>query len=231
MPEISIIIPVYNEEKLVEKALQEVFVLDMDKEIIVIDDASNDGTKERLKELQNKFEFKLVEVVKNQGKGNAIRAGLSQSNSFWAIVFDADLEYQAEDIRRLLLEAKKQENKKSAVYGSRFLGKYNNKLSIHYFANQILTWITNLFFGLKLTDMETCLKLCPTKILRNLNLKAKRFEFEPEITARLAKKKIKIIEISINYSRRTYQEGKKIKFKDGIIALKTLFYEKFIRED
>lgn len=231
MSEISIIMPVYNEEKLIEKALKEVFDLSLDKEIIVIDDFSDDGTKEKLKGLQKKFNFKFIELSKNAGKGNAIKEGLLQASGAWAIVFDADLEYRTEDISRLLNEAKKHENEKIAVYGSRFLGEYKNKLSFHYAANRFLTLIANLFFDLNLTDMETCLKLCPTEILKKLNLKSKRFEFEPEITARLAKNKIKIIEIPISYSRRTYQEGKKIRFKDGVAALKTLFQEKFFRED
>jgi glycosyltransferase involved in cell wall biosynthesis len=231
MPKVSIIIPVYNEEKMIAKTLQEVFNLNLDKEIIVIDDASIDNTAEQLKKLQENFNFQLITIPKNRGKGNAIRAGIRQASGYWAIVFDADLEYKTSDILRLVVEAEKDETKKIAVFGSRFLGEYKNKFSLHYFANSFLTFFTNILFSLDLTDMETCLKLCPVQIIKDFNLKSERFEFEPEITARLAKSKIKIKEISISYARRTYKQGKKIKFKDGLMAIKTLLKEKFFKED
>lgn len=226
MPAVSIIIPAYNEENLIKKALEAVFDLNLDKEVIVIDDASTDNTAEQLKKLQKNFNFKLIVLPKNQGKGNAIRIGIKQAAGFWSVVFDADLEYRAEDISRLLAEAEKCKTKKIAVFGSRFLGGYKNKFSIHYLANWFLTLSANIIFGLNLTDMETCLKLCPTEIIKNFTLKSKRFEFEPEITARLAKSKIEIKEIPVSYSRRTYKQGKKIRFKDGLIAVKTLVQER-----
>jgi len=230
MAKISIIIPIYNEERLVKKTLEEIFALNLDKEIIVIDDASSDGTTDKLKDLQSRFPFKLIVLPKNQGKGNAIREGLKAAGGFWSVVFDADLEYQPEDILRLLEKAEKYKDKKTAVYGSRFLSEYKNKFSIHYLANLFLTLLANFLFGLNLTDMETCLKLCPTGVLKNLDLKARRFEFEPEITAKLAKQKIRIIEIPVKYHRRNYKQGKKIRFKDGLIAIKILLKERFIGE-
>lgn len=231
MPKVSIIIPAYNEGKLIKKTLEAVFDLDLEKEIIVIDDASTDNTVEQLKKLQEDFDFKLIEILKNQGKGNAIRIGIKQAVGFWAVVFDADLEYEATDILRLVAEAEKAGTKKIAIYGSRFRNGYKDKFSIHYFANRFLTFLTNILFNLNLTDMETCLKLCPVEIIKNFDLKSRRFEFEPEITACLAKSKIQIREIPVSYSRRTYSQGKKIKFKDGFIAIKTLFRERFFRED
>jgi len=231
MPKVSIIIPVYNEEKLIAKTLQEVFNLNLDKEIIIIDDASIDNTAEQLKKLQENFNFQLITIPKNRGKGNAIRAGIKQATGFWAVVFDADLEYSAKDIFRLVGEAEKRGTKKIAVYGSRFLGGYKNKFSLHYFANRFLTFLTNILFGLNLTDMETCLKLFPIEVIKNFSLKSERFEFEPEITAQLAKNKIEIKEIPVIYSRRTYEQGKKIKFKDGFVAIKTLIKERIFRGD
>jgi len=225
MPKLSIVIPVYNEKKFIKAALEKIIALEIDKEIIVVDDASNDGTKDILTELEKYLDFKIVRHLKNRGKGAAILSGLEEAVGIWFLVFDADLEYEAKDILLLLEEVKKYESGQVAIYGSRFLGGYKNKFSIHYFANKFLTFLANFLFGLKLTDMETCLKLCPTKILKKLNLQAQRFEFEPEITAKLAKRKIKIVEIPINYKRRNYEQGKKIKARDGLVAIKTLFKE------
>jgi glycosyltransferase involved in cell wall biosynthesis len=225
MPKLSIVIPVYNEKKFIKAALEKIIALEIDKEIIVVDDASCDGTENILAEMVKSLDFKIVRHLENRGKGAAILRGLEEAVGIWFLVFDADLEYRAEDALLLLREVKKYESGQVAIYGSRFLGGYKNKFSIHYFANKFLTFLANFLFGLKLTDMETCLKLCPTKILKKLNLQAQRFEFEPEITAKLAKRKIKIVEIPINYKRRNYEQGKKIKARDGLVAIKTLFKE------
>lgn len=224
MKEITIIIPVYNEERLIEKAIREIHSLDINKEIIAIDDASSDSTPGILSALKRKLDFKIVRHLTNRGKGTAILSGLKEATGRWILVFDADLEYSSEDILLLLEEAKKYEGK-IAVFGSRFLKKYDNKFSIHYLANKFLTGLANFLFGLSLTDMETCLKLCPADVIKNLELKAKRFEIEPEITAKLAKKKIEILEIPVKYNRRNYKQGKKIRFKDGLAAMKTLIKE------
>lgn len=234
MKKISIIIPVYNEKGLVSRAIEEITKLELNQEIVVIDDGSTDGTFGELKKLQKKFDFKLLFHQTNQGKGASIRTGLNQAKGLYSIVYDADLEYQAQDILFLLAEMEKicgsqPEAKEIAIYGSRFLKNYPAKLSLHYLANRFLTFLTNCFFGLGLTDMETCLKLCPTKILQELNLQSKRFEFEPEITAKLAKRGVLIIERPIQYSRRTYRHGKKIRFKDGLLAIKTIIKERIIR--
>ncbi|OGZ34293.1 MAG: hypothetical protein A3I88_02000 [Candidatus Portnoybacteria bacterium RIFCSPLOWO2_12_FULL_39_9] len=230
MKKISIIIPAYNERDFIGRAIEAAAELDCQKEIIVVDDCSIDGTREILKNLQKEFKFKLLVHQKNQGKGAAIRTGLKEAQGAYSIVYDADLEYQAKDILFLLKEMEKIQKsslREIAVYGSRFLKNYSDKFSLHYLANCFLTFLTNRLFGLNLTDMETCLKLCPTKILKELGLTAKRFEFEPEVTAKLAKRGVVIIERPIHYSRRTYQQGKKIRFRDGVMAIKTLIRERF----
>jgi glycosyltransferase involved in cell wall biosynthesis len=231
MIKLSIIIPVYNEKKFIGQVISQVSRLKCNQEMIVIDDCSTDGTLEELKKLSNKFDFRIFTHQRNQGKGAAIRTGLKQARGEYSIIYDADLEYSVQDIVYLLKEAEKVQNaqlskKRVAIYGSRFLKKYPKKISSHYLANRFLTFLTNLFFNLKLTDMETCLKLCPTKILQGLDLKSKRFEFDPEVTAKLAKKGVLIVERPIQYSRRTYQQGKKIGFADGFSAVKTIFKEK-----
>lgn len=236
MTKISIIMPVFNERNFVSQAISQAAGLNCHQEIIAVDDCSTDGTLEELKNLQKKINFRIFSHRQNQGKGAAIRTGLSQARGIYSIIFDADLEYSTQDIPFLLREIEKiQKSQLSeeqvAVYGSRFLKNYPNKLTLHYLANQLLTFLTNLFFGLKLTDMETCLKLCPTTILQGLNLQSKRFEFEPEVTAKLAKKGVLIVERPIQYSRRTYQQGKKIRFKDGLLAIQTIIKEKINRHN
>jgi glycosyltransferase involved in cell wall biosynthesis len=225
MPKISIVIPVYNERKFIKAALEKIIALDIDKEIIVVDDASCDGTENILEELAKSLDFKIVRHLENRGKGAAILSGLKEAKGILFLVFDADPEYRAEDVLLLLGEMEKYENGQVAIYGSRFLGGYKNKFSIHYFANKFLTFLANFLFGLKLTDMETCLKLCSTEIFKKLNLQAQGFEFEPEITAKLAKNQIKIVEVPISYERRSHKQGKKIRAGDGLIAIKTLFKE------
>lgn len=230
---LSIIIPVYNEKDFIGQVIEEVVKLDCCQEIIVVDDCSVDGTQEKLKKLQKEFDFKLLLHQKNQGKGAAIRTGLGEAQGLYTIIYDADLEYSAKDILFLLEEmekAQKNSSKEIAIYGSRFFKKYPEKFTPHYLANRFLTFLTNLLFNLSLTDMETCLKLCPTKILKELDLLAKRFEFEPELTAKLAKRGVVIIERPIQYFRRTYGQGKKIRFKDGLLAVLTLMKER-IRHD
>lgn len=217
--------PVYNEIRRIDQAIKEVFGLEADKEVIVVDDASSDGTAERLKYLQKEFLFELIVSKKNEGKGSSLLKGFSRASGFWGVAFDADLEYDANDIKKLLLEAGKG-SEGIAVYGSRFLLGYKEKKSLHYLGNKFLTVLTNFLFRLNLTDMETCLKLLPLSVFSKFSLEAKRFEFEPEITAKLAKNKIKIVEVPVGYKRRTYKQGKKLRFKDGIAAVKMILKER-----
>ncbi|MEO0089207.1 MAG: glycosyltransferase family 2 protein [candidate division WOR-3 bacterium] len=214
---VSIIVPVYNEEKTIEKVIVEIKKVPIEKEIIVVDDGSSDRTKEILKNIED---IKTIFFDKNQGKGSAIRAGLKLATGDIVIIQDADLEYNPFDYLKLLKPFLKY-GENIAVYGSRFKGD-GKFLFLSKLANIILNFFTNLFFSSKISDMETCYKVLPRKMILSLNLKSKRFEIEPEITAKLLKKKIKIIEVPISYQAR--KAGKKIKPKDGIIALFTLLY-------
>ncbi|MFH1611789.1 MAG: glycosyltransferase family 2 protein [bacterium] len=229
---ISIIIPVFNEIDLIGDVVRSVTDLKINKEIIFVDDCSKDGTFEKLSELKKKYKFELVGHSQNRGKGAAIRTGLCWVTGLYSIIYDADLEYAPEDISFLFSEIEDIENnwpekKEISVYGSRFLEKYNNRFTLHYIANRFLTSLTNLCFNANLTDMETCLKLCPTDILKSLNLESEKFEIEPELTIKLLKKGVVIIERPIKYNRRGYNQGKKIKFKDGLLAVKTIIRERF----
>lgn len=224
---LSIIVPVYNEEDLILKSLPQILALDIDKEVLVIDDGSKDKTPKLLKELQAKFEFKLIKQKINQGKGAAILKGLENINSDYFIICDADLEYDPQDIKMLLeyITNNNKVNEKVVVYGSRFIK--NKKISFHFLVNQFLTTLNNLLFKSRLTDMETCFKLIPSASLKEIKLSGKRFEFEPEITAQLLKNNYKIVELPISYNRRSYKEGKKITAQDGLLAIATMFEQKF----
>ncbi|MCS7249853.1 MAG: glycosyltransferase family 2 protein [candidate division WOR-3 bacterium] len=214
---VSVIIPVYNEENTIEEIIAKIKEVPIEKEIIVVDDGSYDRTKEILRNIKD---IKSIFFDKNQGKGSAIRAGLKLATGDIIIIQDADLEYNPFDYPKLIKPFLKY-GKNIAVYGSRFKGG-GRFLFLSRLANIILNFFTNLFFGSKISDMETCYKVLPREIMLSLNLKSKRFEIEPEITAKLLKKKIRIIEVPISYQAR--KAGKKIKAKDGIIALFTLLY-------
>ncbi len=228
-PKLSIIVPVFNEEHLITKSLPAICALDLEKEIIVVDDGSSDKTPELLLELQKNFNFTLIRQEPNQGKGAAVKRGLQDINGDYFIVCDADLEYEPQDIVNLFQAATSEKLQQPIViYGSRF--QNNHSASFHYFINCFLTSLTNLLFGSKLTDMETCFKLIPRSALNHIRLDGKRFEIEPEITARLLKRGYKIKELPISYNRRSYNEGKKITPKDGFLAIATLFKEKLFRQ-
>jgi len=226
---LSIIIPVYNEEKIIATSLPAIFSLEIDKEIIIINDGSSDDTLKILKELNEDYSFKLINQEINQGKGAAVKLGLENFSGDYFIICDADLEYDPQDIIFLWNELKKinlnRPDAKIALYGSRFLNK--PKISFHYLINKFLTILTNLLFSSKLTDMETCFKLIPRSFLETAIISGRRFEIEPEITAKLLKNNYQIIERPVSYCRRTYLEGKKIKARDGLLAIKTLLFERF----
>lgn len=237
-PILSIVIPIYNEEKIVAQSLLPIFNLVIAKQIIVINDGSTDKTYKILKDLKSKYDFTLINQELNQGKGTAIKHGLKEIKGDYFIIYDADSEYSASDVTMMfeyIIKEKDKQNqaaaitnqlpRKFALYGSRFLKK--SKLSFHYFVNVFLTKLTNLLFSSRLTDMETCLKMIPTDALNEIKLNGKRFEIEPIITAQLLKNNYLIIEVPINYKRRSYKDGKKIKAKDGFIAVLTLFKERF----
>jgi glycosyltransferase involved in cell wall biosynthesis len=216
---LTLIIPVYNERRTISEIIEKVKPLAIKNnwEVIVVDDGSNDGTYEFLRDYKDKF-FKLLRHERNMGKGTSIRTGIEHAGSKYTIIQDADLEYLPEEIEILLNYAI--DKNADAVYGSRFKDSKKKGSFLFYLGNLFLTFITNLLFRSKITDMETCYKLVRTDVLKTLNLKSKRFEIEPEITAKLLKRGIKIHELPISYFPR--KAGKKIKVRDGIYALKKL---------
>jgi glycosyltransferase involved in cell wall biosynthesis len=214
---ISVVIPVYNEKQWVRELVRRVQEVPIPKEIILVDDCSTDGTRDTLKELQQEC-VKVILQPKNQGKGAALRTGFQHATGDVIIVQDADLEYDPAEYPKLIQPIL--EGKADVVYGSRFIGETHRVLYFwHMIGNKLLTMASNLFTNLNLTDMETCYKVFRREVLDGMVLKSDRFGFEPEFTAKIAKKNLRIYEIPISYSGRTYEEGKKIGLKDGIQAM------------
>ena len=215
---LSVLIPVYNERNTIETILDRVHKTPVRKEIICVDDCSTDGTRERLVELHAAgFIDKLIFQPQNGGKGRAIRTALAASTGEIVIVQDADLEYDPQDWPSMLLPIV--EGKADACFGSRFLGGPHRVLYFwHSVGNFMLTLFSNMLTNLNLTDMETCYKAVRGDLARSLHLTSDRFGFEPEITARLAQRDARIFEVPVSYAGRTYAEGKKINWKDGIAA-------------
>jgi glycosyltransferase involved in cell wall biosynthesis len=216
---LSVIVPVYNERDSIEKIIDVIKSVPVEKEIIVIDDFSKDGTRDTLKTIKD---IKLLFHEKNQGKGSAIRTGIKQASGDIIIIQDADLEYNPNDYTKMLPYFN--DKKVQAVFGSRFKGNSTFLLKSR-IANKFLVILTNILYSSHISDMETCYKMVRRNILNDLNLTAKRFEIEPEITSKLLKKKIRIVEIPINYKART--EGKKIGVKDALTAVTELFKWRF----
>lgn len=216
---LTVIVPAYNEAATVEIALRRVREVPLRLEIIVVNDASSDGTRAILDALAEKgLVDRVIHHEKNRGKGAAIRTGIAAASGDAVVVQDADLEYDPQDLPALLLPIRAR--RADAVYGSRFQGGPHRVLYFwHYVGNRVLTLLSNMFTNLNLTDLETCYKLVRTDLLKRLPLSSNRFGFEVEITARLAQARARIWEIPISYSGRTYAEGKKITWRDGFAAL------------
>ncbi|MCS7046426.1 MAG: glycosyltransferase family 2 protein [Gemmataceae bacterium] len=216
---LSVVIPVYNEKPWVRELVRRVEAVAIPKEIILVDDCSTDGTRDILKELEGEGHIVIYQSV-NQGKGAALRTGFQHATGDVIIVQDADLEYDPAEYPRLIQPII--EDRADVVFGSRFIGDHHRVLYFwHYVANKILTTLSNVFTNLNLTDMETCYKVFRREVLQGMTLKSNRFGFEPEFTAKVAKRRPKwrIYEIPISYSGRTYEEGKKIGLKDAFQAL------------
>jgi len=215
---LSVLIPVYNEIATIDRILDAVHATDVPKEVICVDDASRDGTRERLAALHAAGRIDVLRLHdRNQGKGAAIRTALAASTGSIVIVQDADLEYDPADWPGLL--APIVDGRADAVFGSRFLGGPHRVLYFwHYVGNRALTLFSNMLTNVNLTDMETCYKAIRGDVARALRLTSDRYGFEPEVTARLAQRQARIYEVPISYSGRTYAEGKKIGWKDGVAA-------------
>jgi glycosyltransferase involved in cell wall biosynthesis len=218
MPKLSVVIPVYNEADTLEQVLERVRKVPVDKEIVLVDDGSTDASRDILKRMETREGIKVVFHEENQGKGAAIRTGFRHCEGDIVIIQDADLEYFPEEYPSLLEPI--ENGWADVVYGSRFLGHPHRVLFFHhYLANRFLTFLSNLFTNLNLTDMETCYKVFRREIIQKIELKSNRFGFEPEVTAKMAKLKPRVFEVSISYNGRTYEQGKKINWKDGILAV------------
>jgi glycosyltransferase involved in cell wall biosynthesis len=227
MKKLSIIIPVYNEEKTIQIILNRLskteLIDDIDKEIILVDDGSKDTTSKLIQSYIHNYpemKVKFFKHLKNKGKGAAVRRGIQEASGDYLVIQDADLEYDPNELHILLKPI--YEGQADVVYGSRFVGSNPHRVLLfwHYIGNKFLTLFSNLFSNLNLSDMETGYKMFRTDIIKQLELKENRFGFEPEITAKIAKiPDIRIYEVGISYYGRTYKEGKKIKWKDGLIAI------------
>ncbi len=224
MTKLSVVIPAYNERGTVEKLLRRVAAAalpeGLDLEMVVVDDGSTDGTRELLRELVQAAAppFRLIEQPGNCGKGAALRAGFAKVTGDIVLVQDADLEYSPRDYPTLL--APILEGEADVVYGSRFLGGPHRVLFFwHYVGNRLLTTLSNMLTDLNLSDMETCYKVFRAEVLRGITLRSDRFGIEPELTAKVARAKVRIYEVPISYHGRTYAEGKKISWRDGVAAI------------
>ncbi len=228
MKKVSIIIPVYNEKNTLKLLLNKVISANfsgLEKEIIMVDDCSNDGTTDILKELSSNY--KVLFHEKNQGKGAAIRTAVKEATGDFVVIQDADLEYLPDDYDKLLPLLIN--NEADVVYGSRFRNQENSKNFIlkNKIANKFLTLLTNILYGAEITDMETCYKAFKREFIQSITIKSNRFDFEPEITAKIMKRKARLKEVPISYCGRGHEEGKKINWKDGIHAILTLIKYRF----
>mgnify|MGYP000700533803 FL=1 len=227
---LSIIVPCYNEESTIKEIIRKInSQKDIEKEIIVIDDCSTDQTRTILKNDINDQIQKLILNPKNFGKGYSIREGIRESTGDLILIQDADLEYDPSDFKKLINPIL--EGFADVVYGSRFIGDAERRVLYfwHMVGNKFLTLLSNMLTNLNLSDMEVCYKVFRSEIIKDIDLNEDRFGFEPEITAKIAKKNIRIYEVGVKYFGRTYSDGKKITWKDGFSALRCIFYYNLLR--
>ncbi len=218
-------IPVYNEKNTLLDIIKRVEAVPIEKEIIIVDDFSTDGTREIMKGI-NSPDIKIYYHPHNRGKGAAIRTAIPHATGDIVLIQDADLEYDPMDYPRLIEPIL--DGRADVVYGSRFLGTHRAFLFWHYIGNKFLSFLTNLLYNTMLTDMETCYKVFRSDVIKGLNLKSDRFQVEPEITAKVFKKGYKVFEVPISYAGRDFKEGKKITWRDGMWAVMTLVKYRFV---
>ncbi len=225
---LSVVVPVFNERNTVVEILRRMRAVELpdgiESEIIVVDDGSSDGTRDVLRQLGDST-VRIVLHDRNRGKGAALRTGFAHAAGEYVLVQDADLEYDPEDWPKLLAPVVR--GRARVVYGSRFTGERRNMLLLHWIGNRFLSLVTNVLFNTTLSDMETCYKLIDRSLIEELQLKSNRFDIEPEISAKILKRGIRIYEVPISYSGREFEEGKKITWRDGFAALWTLVKFRF----
>ena len=225
--QISVIIPTFNEAKTINEIIRRVQAENVADEILVVDDGSTDGTRQELESLNDKGNVRMILHERNLGKGAAIRTGIQKAKGDVIIIQDADLEYNPRDYRALLQPI--EDGIADVVFGSRFLGAPRRPVMFwHMVANQLLTFMTNILYNTILTDMETGYKVFKREVARDLRLRAKRFDFEPEFTAKILKRKIRLFEVPITFNPRDYDEGKKIGLKDAFAAVWALLKYRFV---
>ena len=224
-PVLSVVMPAFNEINTVEEMVRRVLAVPLRIELIVVDDCSTDGTRETLGRLQRELGFTLLLQPRNLGKGAALRRGFEAVHGDLVVIQDADLEYSPEEFPELIELIC--EGRADVVYGSRFLGRHRVFLFTHYAGNRLLTFLTNVLYNTMLTDMETCYKVMRTEVMRSMSLRSDGFGIEPEMTAKIFKRDYRVYEVPITYDGRGYDEGKKISWRDGIVALWVLLRYRF----
>jgi len=226
---LTVLMPVFNEQATLAEIIRRVRQVDvgLTLELIIVDDGSSDGTNKILRTLEDST-VRVIAHQKNQGKGAALRTGLAHANGDIVVIQDADLEYDPEDWPALLAPILK--GKASVVYGSRFTGQRKNMLPLHWAGNRLLSLVTNVLYSSTLSDMETCYKAFDRRVLKDLTVVSNRFDFEPEITAKVLRRGYRIYEVPISYAGREFDEGKKITWRDGVGALKALVKFRFTKD-
>ena len=224
-PLLSVVMPCYNERETIEEIIRRTLAVPIRTELIVVDDGSKDQTREILARLSKELPIKVILQPVNAGKGSALRRGFEEVTGDLVIIQDADLEYSPEEFPELIDLIV--QGRADVVYGSRFLGRHRVFLFTHYAGNKLLTFITNVLYNTILSDMETCYKVMRTEVLRSFKLESNGFGIEPELTAKIFKRGFRVYEVPITYDGRGYEEGKKITWRDGVVALWVLLKYRF----